>query len=341
MGVAYDIAANALDSAVSQLFDNDPRVRSVGIGRHGDGYGFHVIRNAAQILPLSAAVGPPLGDIQSIPITYRNRQADPEPHVKLPFVGPGSPTVASLVPEQRRHRPLVCGLQIENFDDDTRTGTIAGGHIVVGTLGCFVTLNAGGTAILSNNHVVAGENRGQKGNDRIMQAGTGAFVAADQAGTLTDYVAVVASPAGAPPATGGVQFNDIDAGIATVQGGTAFHPAYLPSRPVAAPSGQTTAAIGDHVYKLGRTTGLTRGIVTAINTVVGPIPYAPGPCWFRRTIVMEGLHGTMFSDHGDSGSAIIKDGTREVVGLLFAGNGTDTFACPIDAVLTALNCSIT
>jgi len=48
----------------------------------------------------------------------------------------------------------------------------------------------------------------------------------------------------------------------------------------------------------------------------------------------------MFSDHGDSGAAIIKDGTREVVGLLFAGNGTDTFACPIDAVLTALNCSI-
>ena len=82
MGVAYDIAANALDNAVSQLFGNDPRVRSVGIDRHGDGYGFHVIRNAAQILPLSAAVGPPLGNIQSIPITYRNRQADPEPDRK-------------------------------------------------------------------------------------------------------------------------------------------------------------------------------------------------------------------------------------------------------------------
>src|SRR5436305_2150821 len=83
-----------------------------------------------QILPLSAAIGPPLVDIQSVPITYRNRQADPEPRVKLPFVGPGSPTVASLVSEQRRHCPLVCGLQLENFDDDTRTGTIAGGHII-------------------------------------------------------------------------------------------------------------------------------------------------------------------------------------------------------------------
>jgi hypothetical protein len=48
----------------------------------------------------------------------------------------------------------------------------------------------------------------------------------------------------------------------------------------------------------------------------------------------------MFSDHGDSGSVIIKDGTGEAVALLFAGNGVDTFACPIDAVFAALNCSL-
>src|SRR5262249_54975492 len=139
MGVVYDVAANALDLAVNHLFDSDPRVRAVGIGRHGEGYGFHVIRNAAQILTMSAAVGALPAEVQKVPLTYLNRQADPEPHVKLPFAGPGSPTVASLVPEQRRNRPLVCGLQIENFDDDTRTGVIAGGHIIVGTLGCFVT----------------------------------------------------------------------------------------------------------------------------------------------------------------------------------------------------------
>jgi hypothetical protein len=78
----------------------------------------------------------------------------------------------------------------------------------------------------------------------------------------------------------------------------------------------------------------------AVATVVGPIRYAPGECWFRRAITVEGLHGTMFSDRGDSGAVILKEGTGEVVGLLFAGNGADTFACPIDAVLTALNCVI-
>ena len=47
----------------------------------------------------------------------------------------------------------------------------------------------------------------------------------------------------------------------------------------------------------------------------------------------------MFSDHGDSGSAILST-TGEVIGLLYAGNGTQTYACPIQAVLTALNCSL-
>ncbi len=340
MGVAYDVAENALNLAVEQIYKSDMRVRSVGIGRHMNGFGFHVTRNTAQIVPLSAPLGPPLLAVQSVPITYEDRHANPEPHVKLPLSGPGSPTTASLVREQAKHRPLVCGLQIENFDDDIRTGTIAGGHIIIGTLGCFVTLNAGGTAILSNNHVVAGENRGVKGTDRILQAGTGVFTAVDHAATLTDYVAVTPSLAGATPAAGTVHFNDVDAGVAALQGAVAFHQAYLPSRHVAAPTGHAAAAVGDHVYKVGRTTGLTRGTVTAVAAVVGPIPYAPGECWFRRAILIEGLHGTMFSDHGDSGSAIIKQGTGEVVGLLFAGNGTDTFACPIDAVLAALNCAI-
>src|SRR5581483_4091445 len=191
-----------LESAASRVFGSDERVRSVGIGRHGSGFGYVAVRNAAAILPLGglesiAAAVPSFGEI---PVTYVDSHNDPESLVKVPHTGPGSPTAASLVPEQGRQRPLVCGLQIENLDDDTRTGVIQGGHIIVGTLGCFVTLPSGRKAILSNNHVVAGENRGLNGNDRIMQAGTGAFVAADQAGTLTDFIPVQQSPAGASPA---------------------------------------------------------------------------------------------------------------------------------------------
>jgi len=33
-------------SAAAEIFGADPRVRSVGVGRHGGGFGFSAIRNA-------------------------------------------------------------------------------------------------------------------------------------------------------------------------------------------------------------------------------------------------------------------------------------------------------
>jgi hypothetical protein len=343
MGVTLPEAENALTIATKELFQN-PTTRSVGIGVHGSGYGFHVIRNIAQIVSLSAVAGRSMAlpqMVQNVPVSIFDRRADILPHVKLPFAGPGSPGIASLVPEQQKHNPLGCGLQIENFDDDVRTGTIAGGHITIGSLGCFVVLPPNGDiAILSNNHVVAGENRGVNGADRIMQPGSGVFTPADQAAILTNYVQVVPTAPGVTPATGAVNFNVVDAGVAKLQAGVAWNQDYLSVRKVPAPAGVAVAAIGDEVYKVGRTTGLTFGVVTSISAVVGPIPYALGPCWFQGSITIEGINGTMFSDHGDSGAAVIKQTTGQVIGLLYAGNGTDTFACPIDAVLRAFNCSI-
>lgn len=341
MGVTFAEAQAALNTAVQQLFEN-PITRSVGIGAHGDGYGFHVIRNTSQITALAAKVaisGLTLSTpamIDNVPISAFDRDADIVPHVKLPFSGPGSPGTSSLVPEQLMHRPLVCGLQIENYDDDVRTGSIAAGHMIVGSIGCFVVLN-GATAILSNNHVVAGENRGVNGADRIIQSGDG--TPANLVAMLTNYHQLIAAAPGATPATG-APLNEIDAGVAALVQGVAFRQDYMISRNVAPPSGWAVAAQGDEVYKVGRTTGLTFGIVRAVATVVGPIQYAPGPCWFQRSLTIEGQNGTMFSDHGDSGSAIIKKSTGQVIGLLYAGNGTDTYACPIEAVLPAFNCHI-
>ncbi|HET6883526.1 MAG TPA: hypothetical protein VFI31_25465 [Pirellulales bacterium] len=254
-----------------------------------------------------------------------------------------------MVPEQRRQRPLVCGLQLQNFDDDTRQGLLPQ-QMFVGTLGCFVVTGGGKNAILSNNHVVAGENRGLRGADQILQAG-GVTVGADLVATLTDFIALVTSPAGGLPALGNVHFNDIDAGIAELSASISFNQRYLATRaitdpttgiatPLTAPSGTATAAVGDRVFKVGRTTGLTYGEVIDITTVVGPVQYGPRTCWFRRCFTVIDPRGGQFSDLGDSGSAIVKESTGEVLGLLFAGNGVDSYACPIDTVLSALSCSM-
>jgi hypothetical protein len=339
VGAKLEQATEQLMEAATEVFAADPRVRSVGVGRCADGFGYIAVRNAAVILPQTAKLTA-LTEHHGIPVSFIDSHRDPESLVKLPFSGPGSPTTASMVPEQASRRPLVSGLQIENYDDDVRTNVIAGGHIIVGTLGCFVTLGNKAKGILSNNHVVAGENRGIKGKDRILQPGTGSVTTQEVVGLLSDFVTLQQSPSGATLAAGNVVLNDVDAGIVELNGknGTVSQ-GYLPTRKLAAPNGIAQAQPGDKVFKVGRTTGLTRGEITQVPVVVGPIPYAPGPCWFRRAIVIEGQNGTLFSDHGDSGSAVVRDDGK-IVGLLFAGNGQQTYVCPIDTILKNLNCSI-
>ncbi len=337
-GVPFEMACERLRDSASKIF-SDPRVRSLGVGRHGGRYGYRVVRNSAIITPESTLVGAVVSESLGVPVTYVDTPHEVETHVLVPHSGPGSPTVASHVLEQGRFRPVFSGLQIENFDDDVRTNVINKGFIVVGTLGCFVKLADGSAALLSNNHVVAGENRGQKGTDRMLQAGSSSFVQGDFVATLKDFVAVHPSPTSASVVAGNVVFNDVDAGVASMHSGASFRQGFHSSRSLAVPTGTSSPKVGDKVLKVGRTTGLTYGEIKDIATIVGPVSYDPGSCWFQASLTIEGDNGTMFSDKGDSGSAIVRT-NGEIVGLLYAGNGTQTYACPIDSVFRALSCTL-
>jgi hypothetical protein len=339
MGVPFPVCEELLQTAVEDLFDADPQIQAVGIGRHESAFCFRAVKNAAKILPASVAKGAkkPPKSIKKVPVTIESVTADITPHLLVPH-----PLAASFVPEQQSHRPLVCGLQIQNVDDDNRqrkAGKLGPNLIIIGTLGCLVKLATGPTAILSNNHVLAGENRGQKLKDRILQPGSLGFSSSEHVATLTDFVALKPSPNNARPALGNVVFNTVDAAVAQTEASIQSHQGYLPARQLLAPHGFTGPRVNDKVFKVGRTTGLTRGTITAVGVVTGPIPYDPGPCWFQGQLEIEGENGTLFSDHGDSGSAIVST-TGEVIGLLYAGNGTQTYACSIQSVLTALNCTL-
>ena len=334
MGVLLEAAYDNLESAVQSIFSSDPRVHSVGITQEADGtYAFRAVRNVRKLIAQNAGALPP-AQINSVPIEYADAYSDLKHLVRLPRSGAGSPQAASTMPEQQQWRPLVCGLQVENFDDDTRTGEIAAGDMVVGSLGCFVRMGDGTVCILSNNHVIAGENRGINGSDRILQPGDPVLAPADQVAVLTDFAPINFSPVGTSPGAGAVM-NDIDAGIAALISSVSGTNGYLPARSLKAPAGNSVAAIGARVFKVGRTAGLTNGTVTSVATTVGPIAYGPGnEAWFHNSLEVAGEHGTTFSDHGDSGSAIVDATTNEVVALLYAGNGLQTYACPIDAVLS-------
>jgi hypothetical protein len=103
---------------------------------------------------------------------------------------------------------------------------------------------------------------------------------------------------------------------------------------------------GTVVYKIGRTTGATRGRVTAFDLDNVVVNYDVGNLRFDGQIEIEGTGTRPFSDGGDSGSLIV-NAAMEAVALLFAGsesggkNGMGlTFANPIHAVLQALNATL-
>ena len=106
-----------------------------------------------------------------------------------------------------------------------------------------------------------------------------------------------------------------------------------------APPHLTTGSVfpGEPVRKVGRTTGRTDGKVTGVKVQAGPISYEGlGPCWFKEVIEIEGSVGQDFCDTGDSGSVVI-DSSDHVIGLLFATNHKQSYCCPIESALRALD----
>lgn len=231
-------------------------------------------------------------------------------------------------PRTRFERAVPIGVSI---------GATSPNYCFAGTLGCrlrLFNLNTGTSTyfILSNNHVMADENRAVPDVDLILQPGSldnnCQLRAEDIIGTLHDYEPIQFN--GAP--------NTIDAAIAiTTTAQTGFA---TPSTIYGAPSSTSqAAAVGLSVKKFGRTTGLTEGVVDAINVDVN-VGYDRGSAFFTDQIIIEGRRRrgrkyvtASFSDGGDSGSLIVSSEGNNPVGLLFAGNSSYTIANPIDAVL--------
>ena len=222
---------------------------------------------------------------------------------------------------QLRQRPLLIGCSIGHF------------KVTAGTLGCFVQpRDGGGLFVLSNNHVLANENRGRKG-DAIVQPGTldGGTVPDDTIARLGRFIRLKKNST-----------NLVDCALGELAAGIAFDPVKLRGLGKMAGLGDEFIDEGTEVSKIGRTTGLTHGRVTAFeldNVVVG---FDIGDLRFDNQIEFEGAGDSPFSDGGDSGSLIV-DGDKLGVALLFAGSdqgGTNgqglTYANPLHAVLNAL-----
>jgi S1-C subfamily serine protease len=223
-----------------------------------------------------------------------------------------------------KQRPLLIGCSV---------GFLSNEFVMAGTLGCFVRSgSAPALYILSNNHVLADENRYSKGGP-IVQPGPldGGTPTADRVAKLTRFIRLD------PTKT-----NFVDCAIAKLNSAINADVHQLKGIGTLAGVRSSELQVGDVVHKVGRTTGVRHGKVTAFELDGVEVEYDIGVISFDNQIEVEGSGNRSFSDSGDSGSLIVDDAMLAGA-LLFAGgdhggsNGKGlTYANPIGTVLTAL-----
>ncbi len=226
---------------------------------------------------------------------------------------------SSAMPNPRaRFRPAPPGCSV-GFRDPNNLCVMAG------TFGAVVKKD-GALMILSNNHVLADENRLPVGAP-IFQPGLldGGKPTSDQIAALTQFVQLRANV-----------MNKVDAAVAKALQASLITKEILC---IGVPQGKVRAKIDMVVHKFGRTTGYTVGRVTSTATDV-TVQYETGNFTFQNQIIIVGLSNKPFSDAGDSGSLILERGSQKAIGLLFAGSPTHTIANHIADVLRALHVTL-
>ncbi len=198
--------------------------------------------------------------------------------------------------------------------------------VMAGTFGAVVRADGQDVYILSNNHVLADEDRLPQGAP-IFQPGL-----LDDNRPKTNQIAELTRAVPLDPKG----TNAVDAAIARVLKPKDVLRDVLFIGP---PAGVTTAELDMAVHKFGRTTSYTAGRVTSLNTDV-KITYDVGVLLFTDQIIIRSADQRPFSKAGDSGSLILERRTNKAVGLLFAGSDSHTIANHIEAVLSRLGVTL-
>ncbi|MBL6986370.1 MAG: hypothetical protein ISR72_04850 [Methylobacter sp.] len=212
---------------------------------------------------------------------------------------------------------------------------LANGYCCGGTLGSLVEDSAGTQYVLSNYHVLesdivsGGNNTVATPGDNVIQPGL--IDASCKVGN-TQPVSTISGLKSLPN-------SNVDAAIAQVTPNMVKADGEILE--IGTISNSTIAAsINQAVKKSGRTTGLTKSSISALNATVS-VAYdneCAGSAAFTKTFTGQIIiknRGSKFLNSGDSGSLMVEDKTTspKAVGLLFAGSSTLAVANPIGEVL--------
>ncbi len=238
---------------------------------------------------------------------------------------------AAGVFQDRQTRPILLGTSGGNIN------AFSGLFCSSGTLGALVQ-KGGSQYILSNNHVLARENKAKIGDD-ITQPGlidTSPVCQKEPLDVVADVTAFVTLQFGKRTTAADAAITLVGSGQVNADG--AILALGADGSPGTVSNIVSSDTLGCAVQKSGRTTGHTTGSISAVDATV-IVKYSGGRATFTNQFFVT---PSSFSAGGDSGSLIVRDGgpNPRPVGLLFAGNGTSTIANPIQDVLTALGVSM-
>ncbi|MPQ43077.1 hypothetical protein [Clostridium tarantellae] len=251
-----------------------------------------------------------LNDTDLIPKIYEGIKTDVFECGKLSFS-------TSTLPLIEKKRPFQFGYSIGNSRCK-----------VAGTAACLVKDRCGNYYILSNNHVLSYYDTLTIGTPILQPAFR------DGGKYPNDVIAILSKKI---PLLNSSEFssnyiNYVDCAIAKV---TNIFEVTKKIALIGSVKGIKDATINLSVKKVGRTTGLTTGKITALDALVKLNTHPSGDyLLFHNQIIT-----TSMNEDGDSGSLVL-DKSNNAVGLLFGKGNNITMINPIKSVLTALNVSL-
>jgi hypothetical protein len=213
---------------------------------------------------------------------------------------------------------------------------ISCGHlsITAGTVGGVFYDREGSLVVLSNNHVLANENKAKRGNLAVQPGPYDGGTSGDRFGTLKYYRPLARTTDQSFDAYRWMPiygYNVEDSATALIDSPDLVTDII---KDIGSINGfRDNVAINETVQKTGRTTQYTTGNVIGLNAETW-VRYDMGSLKFKDCIITSNM-----SQGGDSGSLLL-DMQRNAVGLLFAGSDTVTIHNPIKYPRTTYGLSI-
>jgi hypothetical protein len=236
----------------------------------------------------------------------------------------------------------------ERQDFDPRADLVPGLSIChingwPGTLGAIVEVSEEGrswTGIVSAAHVLSRNNRALRGENEVVVYPDDERVMRHRIGLLHDYTYLAHYQDDDDP------YNTKDVALVKLDGNRS-HLGNLvpdPGNPAAdkmpltdvVPADQLWKHLGNPVFKVGRTTGFTEGILDVVNIVGQAIRISDRTFIYNEIAAARpAISSSQFSSPGDSGSVVYAaDGSA--LGLIIGGSSEYTFIAPLETCLQAV-----